>query len=392
MIILKPTTDSLELVTENLTSIDYSVVWADHSSSSVILSRSLGTVASITTASLVTAPSAGTTRQIRGVTLVNTTSGSASTIKIQIDNTSTETVLSKINLQPGDSFNYSDGTGWYSTDASGKLREQNLDNSENPGVGYMSPFYKFTSELPAQSQLRLTSLDAGTPGKWSVGTPGLSGRVVDGTAAADSGSLYLRSSGSAPYSYLRGFTASAAGAGGLFLVDILWVNSGIVTTTTTAQTITSVDWPLRDINGLTNGDGVEIGLLFTVSAANPSVTNTTLNYTGSNGSTNLTARITSVAGSSVIGTVYPFELATGSAGVRKIQSITLGTSYVTANCISLIAFRRISLVANPASHLAQQAPISDDGIRLWPGTSLHLMRLQGSGTPTIQGHVFIVEK
>ena len=82
MIVLKPTTDSLELVTENTTTIDYNVNWADHTDAGVSPSRSAGTISSITTSSLVSAPSAGVTRQIRGVSLVNTSSGSASTVKV----------------------------------------------------------------------------------------------------------------------------------------------------------------------------------------------------------------------------------------------------------------------------------------------------------------------
>lgn len=392
MIVLKPTTDSFELVTENVTSIDYNVAWADHTSTGVTLSRSVGTISSITTSSLVSAPSAGTSRQIRGVTLVNTTTGSTSTIKVQVDNSITETVLAKINLQPGCSFNYTDGKGWYSTDLTGKLREQRLDNIEDPGVGYMSPFYKIGPTMTAAGVHHLHSLASGMPGAWSNGAPGLAGRATDGLTLADSGSIYIRAA-STPYSYLRGFTASSSVAGGVFLIDILWANSGISATTTTAQTISSVAWPARDVAGLTRGDGVEVGLLFIATATNGAVTNTTMNYTGSNGTTNLTATISSVTANSVIGTLYPFELAAGSAGVRGIQSLTLGTSYVTANSVCLIAFRRIDLVTNPVAHIAEQSPITDDGIRLWSGSSLHLVQIPTATTATtVQGHLFIVEK
>lgn len=392
MIVLKPTTDSFELVTENVTSIDYNVVWADHTTTGVSLSRSVGTVSSITTASLVSAPSAGTSRQIRGVTLVNTTTGSTSTIKVQIDDSTAETVLAKINLQPGCTFNYTDSQGWYSTDLTGKTRAQRLDNIEDPGVGYMSPFYKIGPTMTAAGVHHLHSLVSGMPGAWSNGAPGLSGRATDGLTLADSGSIYIRAS-SAPYSYLRGFTASSSVACGVFLIDILWANSGVSATTTTAQTITSVSWPARDINGLTLGEGVEVGVLFIATATNAAITNTTMNYTGSNGATNQTATISSVSGNSVVGSLYPFQLAAGSDGVRGIQSLTLGTTYTTANSICLIAFRRLALLTNPTAHIAEQAPITDDGIRLWPGSSLHLVQIPTATTATtVQGHLFIVEK
>lgn len=393
MIVLKPTTDSLELVTENASSIDYNISWVDHTSTGVTPGRSAGKVSSVTTSSLVAAPGSGVTRQIRGVSLLNTTSGSASTIKVQVDNSSTETVMTRVNLQPGDSLNYSDGPGWYTTDATGKHREQQLDSIENPGVGYMSPFYKVGGGAVAAGVLHCQSLTSGMPGAWSPGTPGLGGRIVDGLTAADSGSIYVRPSGSFPYAYLRGFTASSTQNAGVFLCDFLWVNSGIVLTTTTAQNIVSVDWPPRDLFGYTSGDGVEIGLLVTTTMANGTITNTTMNYTGSDGRDNLTATITSFTTNSTAGTLFPFQLAAGSTGVKKVQSVTLGTSYGATGAMSLVAFRRLALVSNPFNNVADHAPITDDGVRLWPGTSLHLVQLTTTTTATtIQGNVFIVEK
>jgi hypothetical protein len=82
MIVLKSTTDSLELVTENTTSIDFNVAWVDHASSGVSPSRNVGSVSSIATSSIASAPAVGSTRQIRGISLVNTSTGSASTIKV----------------------------------------------------------------------------------------------------------------------------------------------------------------------------------------------------------------------------------------------------------------------------------------------------------------------
>jgi hypothetical protein len=41
------------------------------------------------------------------------------------------------------------------------------------------------------------------------------------------------------------------------LIDLLWVNTGLVVTTTTAQAITPVALPARDAAGTTNGDDVK---------------------------------------------------------------------------------------------------------------------------------------
>lgn len=176
-------------------------------------------------------------------------------------------------------------------------------------------------------------------------------------------------------------------------VTITSASNGSVTTTTTAQTIQSVQWPPRDMFGSTNGDGVEVGILVTGALAGGTVTGTTMNYTGSNGTTNLTATMSSFPGAAVAGTLIPFELAAGSNGVRSIQSITLSATYGATGGISLVAFRRLSLTSCATVNVGAEAPITDDGIRLWPGTSLHLAQIPSVVTATtVQGHVFIVEK
>jgi len=122
--------------------------------------------------------------------------------------------------------------------------------------------------------------------------------------------------------------------------DRLWHNSGISITTTTAQAITSPTWPARDVNGSTNGEGVFVGLEVSSATGNGSpITNTTLDYTNSDGVSGRTGTI-SMPATANAGTFVFFQLQAGDKGVRSIQGITLGTSYVSGT-MHLVAVRPI---------------------------------------------------
>jgi hypothetical protein len=275
------------------------------------------------------------------------------------------------------------------------VRENVVDLTDNAGyAGYPISFFKSGTAPEAAGRFYSWGKDVGYPGAWAPGTPGLAGRVLDGTTEA----------GALPYknavtgnNYLAAFTATATVACQLYLDDMLWVNSGVVVTTTTAQTINSVAFPARDANGSTDGAGVQIGILVTTATTNAgAITNTTMSYTNSAGVAGRTATITAVGGfpaTGVVGTFVPFELAAGDVGVRSIQTLTLGTSYV-AGAISLLAFRRIAaascLFANVGSDGTAFVP---PGMRLYNGSCLMPLGLMSAATATvISGVVSIVER
>jgi hypothetical protein len=129
----------------------------------------------------------------------------------------------------------------------------------------------------------------------------------------------------------------------IMLADRLWHNSGIVVTTTTAQTITSAAWPARDRNGSTDGEGVFVGLEVTTGLGNALNTTTTISYTNSSGTSGRTGTIAAIDASSPIGKFFVFRLDAGDTGVRSIQSITLGAT-LTSGAVSLVAFRPICMV------------------------------------------------
>jgi hypothetical protein len=123
------------------------------------------------------------------------------------------------------------------------------------------------------------------------------------------------------------------------LADLLWSNSGITITSTSSQTVNSVAWPARDINGSTDGEGVYVALeLRTTSGAGaPSFS---MSYTNSAGTSGRTGTgVMGAAGTTAgAGAWYVIGLQAGDTGVRSIQSITLSATW-TSGSAGLVAFR-----------------------------------------------------
>jgi hypothetical protein len=135
------------------------------------------------------------------------------------------------------------------------------------------------------------------------------------------------------------------------LIDLMWINTGLVVTTLTAQAITPVALPARDATGTTNGDDVQFGILVTTATTNAgAIANITISYTNQAGTAGKVGTMASFPITAVAGTIIPFQLATGDTGIRSVQSITIGTSLVTGT-ISLIGYRIISM----APHLVANA-------------------------------------
>ncbi len=180
--------------------------------------------------------------------------------------------------------------------------------------------------------------------------------------------------------------------------DVLWVNSGIVVTTTTAQAISMPTLPARDVNGTTNGEGCMIGLMFTAAATNAAViSNTTVTYTNSDGTGSRTATLSAIVGSQipatpVVGTMIWFNLQAGDKGVRSIQSITLGTSLVTGS-VSLFIARDLANTGTSLVNVQFTRRLSDPGVRLYNGTCMLHCILASAATATFfNGEIVVQEK
>lgn len=211
------------------------------------------------------------------------------------------------------------------------------------------PFLKTSFTGQAAGGYHSSFYIAGTPGAATAPSPGLAGAALTSYA----GQLSFPGAVSGQTVYLAGLdVSSAANVGSILVVDRLWHNSGIVSATTTAQTVNSVAFPARDATGTTNGVNVLVGLEVSTATTNGApITNTTMSYTDSAGTAAQTATITSFPANAVVGTFVPFNLATGDVGVRSIQTITLGTSYGTG-VVNLVAYRIIAAAGIPVPNVS----------------------------------------
>lgn len=202
-------------------------------------------------------------------------------------------------------------------------------------------FYKGSFTGEAAGYWHNLGVVAGMPGAWTLGTPGMAGATV--TTSTIGGALNWSNPG-AGNAYLAKLAHShGANIIGFMVYDLLWYQSGIAEATTTGQTVNSVTWPARDRNGSTNGDGVEVWMHCTTATTNgAAITNTTITYTNSGGTGSRTGTILAPGwpASAVAGTIHPFGFSGSDVGVRSVQTVTLGTSYVGGQ-VELIAIRPI---------------------------------------------------
>lgn len=203
------------------------------------------------------------------------------------------------------------------------------------------PFTKTTGTLEAAGVLYSPVYVAGNPGAMAAPASGLAGAAITSRAG-----LMVVPVPGAGNSYLAGLSCLATLPGTFELIDRLWDNSGLVVTTTTAQTINSAAWPARDADGLTDGRGVYVGIEVRTATTNAgAITNMTFSYTNSAGTSGRTGTIPSFPATAAVGTFVEGYLQNGDEGVQSIQSWTLGTS-LAAGAVHLVAFRRVGLPAN----------------------------------------------
>lgn len=251
-------------------------------------------------------------------------------------------------------------------------------------AGMLPPieFLKVGSTMEAAGVMHSFLYTAGNPGAGVAPTPGLNGAALTTYA----GQIPFSNPGGSARSYLARLEAAASVPGRLMLADRLWHNSGIVVTTTGPQGITTPTWPARDRNGATAGDGVQIALEVSALMGNAAITNTTLLYTNSAG-TNSRVAIARFPASAQPGTFVRFELQAGDTGVQSIQSLTLGTSYVSGT-MHLVAYR--SLATLPvAVNTGQAADAVALGMpRLYDNSVPFLLWLPTATTATtVQGQI-----
>lgn len=395
MLLLTSTSDIVRLTTSAATStIEVHASFVDMSGTTITPGRANTRITTATTTTIVDSPAASTQRNVKAIYVTNNSTGTNCIVGVEHFDGTNSIELMQFVLLPGENMGYREDGSWVHRDSQGaEYPPSGLGNYN----GKLIPFMKTSTAAKAAGTWYCTSKDAGYPGAWAPGTPGINGRATDGTASADYGCIPITNA-SAGNNYLTALDMQASVNHTHDFFDCLWVNSGIVVTTTTAQAITTPTLPARDVNGTTYGEGCGIALLFVAAATNAAaISNATVSYTNSKGVSGRTARLTTATGSAipatpVIGTMIWFSLDAGDTGVRSIQSITLGTSLVTGT-VSLMITRDICTIGTTIVNVAAAKTIGSPGIKLYNGTCLlHNIMASATTATFMSGSLAVMEK
>lgn len=395
MLNLSSTSDIVRVITASAASVEVHASWVDLNGTTVTPdSQNTPNITTATTTTVVPAPGASTVRNVKALYITNVSTSVSTRVAVEhFDGTNAVELMGFI-LLPGENMTFNEEGRWNHRDAQGaEYPPAGLGAYSGFPVGFM----KSGTASDAAGYWYCTSKDGGFPGAWAPGTPGLNGRVTDGTTSTDNGCIPIKNPATGA-NYVTELQMAASVNHSHLLFDVLWVNSGIVITTTTAQTITTPTLPARDINGTTNGEGCMIAILCTAAVGLVAVaSNATVTYTNSSGTGSRTATLTGIVGSQapatpVIGTIIWFNLAAGDKGVQSIQSITLGTSWVSGT-ISLMICRDIATIGTTIPNVSAQKVIGTPGIRLYNGSCLLHCVLTSATTATFfSGELTIAEK
>ncbi len=397
MLVLASTSDIVRIVTSAAAQIEVHASYADLTASTGAVDIGRTNTAHITgatTTTVVPSPGSGVRRNVRHLNITNDHASVSCIITVEHSDGTTVEELFAVTLLPNENVVFGEDGRWTHYDANGAVYPP---AGKGMYDGFPVVFMKTGTASDAAGYWYGTWKDAGFPGAWAPGTPGINGRVTDGTSATDNGCLPIRNP-SVGANYLTEITMGASVNHSHLFYDVLWVNSGIVVTTVGEQLITTPTLPARDVNGTTNGEGCMIGLMFTAAATNAAtIANTTVRYTNSGGTGSRVASLSAIVGSQipatpVIGTVIWFNLAAGDKGVRSIEGITLGTSLVTGS-VSLFIARDLANIGTSIPNVQFTRKLSDPGVRLYNGTCMLHCVLSSATTATFfNGEIVVQEK
>lgn len=395
MLLLTSTSDLVRLTTGTATStIEVHTSYVDVSGTTVTPGRTNTLITTATTTTIVGSPGASTQRNVKAIYVTNDSPGTNCTVGVEHTDGTTVIELIQFVLLPGENLGYREDGSWVHRDSAGaEYPPAGLGAYNGRTIGFM----KTGTAADTAGYWYSTSKDGGFPGAWAPGTPGLNGRVTDGTTTADNGCVPIQNP-STGANYITELQMAASVNHSHLFFDVLWVNSGIVVTTTTAQAITTPTLPARDVDGGTSGEGCMIGMLTTTANTNAAaIANSTVSYTNSKGVPGRTATLSAIAGSQApitpaIGTLIWFNLAAGDTGVQSIQSVTLGTSY-GAGALSLFIARDIATIGTTIPNVTAQKIPNTPGIRLYNGTCmLHCILASATTATFFSGEFAIMER
>ena len=396
MIILSSTSDVIRIVTSHAALVEVHASYVDLNGTTVTPGRTNTIINTAATTTVVAAPGASTVRNLKHLNVTNDHASQSCIATVEHSDGTTIIELMSFTLLPGENMIFNEEGRWAHRDAQG---------AEYPPAGlgaytgYSVPFMKSGTAADTVGYWYCTSKDAGFPGAWAPGTPGVNGRVTNGTVAADYGCIPVKNP-AVGANFLTEIQWSASVNHTHLLFDVLWVNSGLsVTSTSTAQAITTPTLPARDVNGTTSGEGCMIGILFSAASTLAAVNAlSTVSYTNSKGVSGRTATMTGVQGSQLpatpaIGTIAWYNLAAGDTGVQSIQSFNIGATSWLTGTINLFIARDIATMGTTIANVAAQKVLGSPGIRLYNGTCMLHCYVASAITATFQnGELTIMEK
>jgi hypothetical protein len=220
---------------------------------------------------------------------------------------------------------------------------------------------------------------AGNPGASTATAVGINGEAATPALGSTGGRIPRTNPGSGN-SYLGRLAMNASTAGSLWLIDRLWQNSGLVTTSTTAQAITPAALPSRDGAGGTNGASVLAAIEWSAAggAGTPTVT---LTYTDQDGNTGATGTFAGVA-SPPVGTFEIFTLAAGDTGVRAPTSF-IQSATRTSGTMHLVLFRVLAQLEVTSANIGNAIDALTSGFpRIYNDSVLQLVWFPSATTAT----------
>jgi hypothetical protein len=181
--------------------------------------------------------------------------------------------------------------------------------------------------------------------------------------------------------YLARLAATANIAGKLVLADRLWANT--LANTAGAQAISSPAWPARSSDGTANGEGVLVGLEFSVASTQASTSAATLTYTDQGGTTGqVTTMNPVIPATPALMSFYPFPLLAGDSGIRAVSSFN-HVNAQTGSTSHLVAYRPLASINIAGAFIGDAIDALTSGFpRLFDNSVPFLLWLPSAGTAT----------
>ena len=351
---------TLEVVSNNTAVLDVAASYVDADASTFTPARTALSITTATTTTVVTAPGGGLTRTIRHLTITNT-SVIGATISLHLDLSATpQALVHNLYLPAGARLEYTPDTGFAVRFCDGQERIAINAGARGRHFFWIANATPFEA---AGTQGVLSQADA-TPGAMVIATPGVAGVAADAPTLKTL-PLWTPNTGNALYITDLGGLSNGSG-GYMILYDLLWYNTGLNISLTTAQTVNSVSLPARDNKNDTLGAGVLPAVWVRTTTTNAATVTLTISYTNSNGvagrSGTLTLPVTATAG-----TFVTFNLAAGDSGVRSIQTYTASAG--VGGALSLVMVRALAGQLIPVTiPTAVSDTMHERGARIHPDT------------------------